>query len=94
MRRRSVAWFTRRNYPRHRALDPLGLPVTYDDWLGHIGQHDHSGPRARVVIDPGQFSAWCRGQGREFNAASRAAFAQVVADACRSRGWWLRTIHR
>jgi hypothetical protein len=93
-RRRAIAWFTPRNYPRHRALDPLGLPVTYDDWLRSIGQRDHSGPRARVVIDPVKFSAWCRGQGREFDAAARTAFAQVTADARGSRGWWLRNIHR
>jgi hypothetical protein len=94
MRRRAIAWFTRRNYPRHRALDPLGLPVTYDDWLGRTGQRDHFGQRARVVIDPGKFAAWCRAQGREFDASARTEFAQVVADASRNRGWWLRNTRR
>jgi len=32
--RRVTVWFTRRNYPSHRALDPSGLPSTFDEWLG------------------------------------------------------------
>jgi hypothetical protein len=90
MRRPAIAWFTRRNYPRHRALDPTGLPVTYDDWLARSGNSEPVGGGVRVVIDPAKFAAWCRAQGREADAAARSAFAQVVADNGRSRGWWHR----
>ncbi len=88
MRRPAIAWFTRRNYPRHRALDPAGLPLTFDDWQSRFTEP--SKVSVRVVIDPAKFAAWCRAQGREADAAARNAFAQVVADNGRSRGWWHR----
>ena len=90
MRRPAIAWFTRRNYVRHRALDPVGLPLTFDDWLSHVGFGDTTMPAIRVVIDPAKFAAWCRAHGREADTAARNAFAQVVADNGRSRGWWHR----
>lgn len=79
----AVPWFTRRNYLQHRALDPGGLPATFDEWLAHA-EGGQATPGLRVVIDPIQFSAWCRAASREADAAARAAFAQVVA----------RTAHR
>jgi hypothetical protein len=93
MSRPAVAWFTRRNYPQHRALDPIGLPLTFDEWLFRVAQPlNTAAASARVVIDPAKFSAWCRAQGREPNASARAAFAQIVADGSRSRGWWHRRV--
>ena len=93
MSRSAIAWFTRRNYSQHRALDPLGLPLTFDEWLFGAGQPKDAGrASARVVIDPAKFSAWCRAQGREANGPARTAFAQIVADASRSRGWWHRRV--
>lgn len=88
MSRPAIAWFTRRNYVQHRSLDPGGLPVTFDDWLSRAGQTPSAS--VRVVIDPARFAAWCRAQGRDPDDAARTAFAQVVADTGRSRGWWLR----
>jgi len=88
MPRSAIAWFTRRNYPHHRALDPTGLPLTFDEWQSRAGMPSSSS--VRVVIDPARFAAWCRAQGREPDDAARTAFAQVVADTSRSRGWWLR----
>ncbi|HLJ04970.1 MAG TPA: hypothetical protein VKT26_01795 [Acetobacteraceae bacterium] len=90
MRRLAIAWFTRRNYVRHRALDPIGLPLTFDEWLSREGPGDATMSALRVVIDPAKFAAWCRAQGREADTAARNAFAQVVADNGRSRGWWRR----
>jgi hypothetical protein len=91
MRRRAIAWFTRKNFGGHRALDPTGLPPTFDEWHSRAGQFlAEAPPSARVVIDPVKFAAWCRVQGCEADATARAAFAQVVAEASRSRGWWVR----
>lgn len=91
MRRRAIAWFTRKNFGGHRALDPAGLPPTYDEWHARAGEYvAKAEPGVRVVIDPGKFAAWCRAEGRAADAAARTAFAQVVADAGRSRGWWQR----
>jgi hypothetical protein len=91
MRHPAIAWFTRRNYTKHRALDPAGLPVAFDDWEFRANQQFMlSNVKLRVVIDPGKFSAWCRAQGRDANASARNAFAQVVAANGRSRGWWRR----
>jgi hypothetical protein len=87
--RAAIAWFTRRNYPKHRALDPTGLPATFDEWLEYAGGEVHRTGRAlRVVIDPTQFSTWCRIASRDTDAAARAAFAQIVAKAARRREWW------
>ena len=50
-----IVWFTRRNYPRHRALDPSGLPSTFDEWLANAGykvERTGASPARRVVIDP------------------------------------------
>lgn len=89
IKRRTVAWFTRRNYARHRALDPAGLPATFDEWLAHVGQQRRrQDPIVRVVIDPVQFSAWCRAASREADASARTAFAQVAAKAVSRRDWW------
>ena len=87
--RRAIAWFTRKNYARHRALDPAGLPPTYDEWLTHAEFELARMPTAtRVVIDPVRFAAWCRTTSRPADASARAAFALIVAAATRRRGWW------
>lgn len=81
-RRRAVAWFTRRNYLQHRALDPGGLPATFDEWLAQAeGAVTRATPALRIVIDPVQFSTWCRATSCQADAAARAAFAQIVARA-------------
>lgn len=83
----AIAWFTRKNYVGHRALDPAGLPSTFDEWRVRAGQHR---PDVRVVFSPGQFAAWCRAEGREADALARSAFAGIVDAAGRRRGWWHR----
>lgn len=87
----AIAWFTRKNYAGHRALDPAGLPSTFDEWRCRAGQPvGRHCPGARVVFSPGQFAAWCRGEGREADASARTAFAEIVAVESRRRGWWHR----
>jgi hypothetical protein len=96
-KRRTVAWFTRRNYAQHRAMDPAGLPSTFDEWLAHVAQQcRQKDPVLRVVIDPAQFSAWCRAASRDADALARTAFAQVAAKTATRRDWWRRSpaIHR
>lgn len=93
--RRSVAWFTRRNYLAHRALDPAGLPATFDEWRSRaVEQGDQEHQRIRVVFSPRQFSAWCRAEGRAADASARASFAHVVGAAARRRGWRQRRVAR
>src|SRR3954452_5888649 len=85
--RKTMAWFTRKNYAAHRSLDPSGLPPTFDEWLSYAGQNIERGHTvARVVIDPVRFAAWCRAELRRPDAAARAAYALLVADAAKRRG--------
>ena len=42
-RRWVTVWFTRKNYPKHRALDPSGLPSTFDEWLANAGYEVYAG---------------------------------------------------
>jgi hypothetical protein len=87
MRPRAVVWFTRKNYAAHRALDPEGLPPTFDEWRASIDQHvGHQRPYVRVVFSPRQFTAWCRAEGRAIDASARTAFAEIVAKQSRRRG--------
>jgi hypothetical protein len=76
-------WFTRENYAAHRALDPDGLQMSFDEWIQTVErglkQLELQGiVPARVVIDPTDFAAWCRGEGREINGDARMAFAVIV----------------
>jgi hypothetical protein len=87
--RRVTVWFTRRNYPSHRALDPSGLPSTFDEWLANVGHEvERTGPALRVVIDPARFAAWCRAAPCQPDASARMAFARTVAEAAKRRAWW------
>ena len=84
-----TVWFTRKNYPKHRALDPSGLPATFDEWLANAGYEvERTGPALRVVIDPAAFSTWCRAASRQPDASARTVFARIVAEAAKRRAWW------
>jgi hypothetical protein len=88
MRAAAIAWFTRKNYAAHRALDPEGLPPTFDEWQAQVRQHmGQQRPYMRVVFSPGQFAAWCRAEGRRIDASARTAFAEIVATQSRRRAW-------
>jgi hypothetical protein len=83
---RAIVWFTRRNYAAHRALDPEGLPPTFDEWRAGAGQQsDPQRPYVRVVFSPKQLAAWCRAEGRQIDASARTAFAQIVGRQSRRR---------
>ncbi len=91
VRHAAIVWFTRRNYTRHRAMDPSGLPASFDEWLVHAERTSRdTGIAHRVVIDPAQFSAWCRAAARDTDASARTDFAQIVAKAAGRRNWWRR----
>lgn len=86
MRRGATVWFTRKNYVAHRALDPEGLPPTFDEWRAGIDEHTgEQRPSVRVVFSPGKFTAWCREEGREIDDSARTAFADIVATQSRRR---------
>jgi hypothetical protein len=88
-RRRVTVWFTRKNYPKHRALDPSGLPATFDEWLANAGYDvEWTGPALRVVIDPAGFAMWCRAASCQPDASARTVFARIVAEATKRRAWW------
>jgi hypothetical protein len=88
MRPGAIVWFTRKNYVAHRALDPEGLPPTFDEWRALVGQRTgQKRPYRRVVFNPGHFAAWCRAEGRDIDASARTAFAEIVAVQSRRRGW-------
>jgi hypothetical protein len=89
-RRWVTVWFTRKNYPKHRALDPSGLPSTFDEWLANAGYEvTPAGPALlRVVIDPARFATWCRAASCQPDASARTVFARIVAEAAKRRAWW------
>ncbi len=88
MRAAAIVWFTRKNYAAHRALDPEGLPPTFDEWQAHVRQQTgQKRPYMRVVFSPGQLAAWCRAEGREIDASARTEFAAIVATQSRRRAW-------
>lgn len=87
--RHVIVWFTRKNYAMHRALDPSGLPATFDEWLASMAYAvARAIPAPRVVIDPVRFAAWCRANSRLADSSARAAFAQIVAETAKRRTWW------
>jgi hypothetical protein len=88
-RRRVIVWFTRRNYPKHRALDPSGLPATFDEWLANAAYDvEWTGAARRVVIDPAGFATWCRAASCLPDASARTVYARIVAEAAKRRAWW------
>jgi hypothetical protein len=87
MRPGVTVWFTRKNYAAHRALDPEGLPPTFDEWRALVGHRvGQKRPYLRVVFNPGHFAAWCRAEGRDIDASARTAFAEIAAIQSRRRG--------
>jgi hypothetical protein len=86
--RQVIVWFTRKNYAMHRALDPSGLPATFDEWLASMGYSVARAPARRVVIDPVRFASWCRANARQADGSARTAFAQIVAETAKRRTWW------
>jgi len=77
------AWLTREDYAAHRALDPNGLPATFDEWLRNAERGVEDVKRKgiflhRVAIDPDELAAWCRANHRVVNGRARSQFAVVV----------------
>jgi hypothetical protein len=82
----AVAWYTRDNYARHRALDPDGLQPTFDEWLRDakrgIKQLERQGfVVQRVPIEPEALVSWCLARGRKIDPESRASYVFELARA-------------
>ena len=74
-------WFSPSNYDvvRQAAVDNLGLPDTYDEWLDQatkeIANLEARGAVvSKVVVAAVQFSRYCKTQGKQIDAAALAAF--------------------
>ena len=88
MRPAAIVWFTRKNYVAHRALDPDGLPPTFDEWRALVGHRSaRNVAYRRVVFSPGHFAAWCRAEGRDIDASARTAFAADRRRTEPTPGW-------
>jgi hypothetical protein len=74
-------WFSPSNYDvvRLAAVDNLGLPVTYKEWLD-LATKEIADLEARgvvvikVVVVPDQFRRYCMANGEQIDAAALAAF--------------------
>jgi hypothetical protein len=79
-----VPWLLEREYRQHRALDPTGLPKTFDAWRKEAQAHAIGLARLRVrrvvqvVIHPGELEAWARQAGRPVDDEARFNFAEIV----------------
>lgn len=74
-----IAWFRRRDYARHRALDPT-LQETFEQWLQNAEAFEKDGQArgytvARVFLDPEDLVAWCKANGRSVGSQARAELA-------------------
>lgn len=76
-----AAWFRREDWPKWMALDPDVQP-DFAKWLAKmekaVANYQKAGiPIIKVVIDPDEFEAWAKQNGRGFGTNDRAAFAGI-----------------
>lgn len=81
-----IAWYLPGDYGQARALmaDADSLPETFAEWLRRAEEAERkmqdSGHRVvRAILDPFEFSIWCRDNGAAADADGRAQFASWVA---------------
>lgn len=80
-----LAWFTRQDYPNHRALDPESLHDTFEEWLKNAKQAERKLSRykhlelCRIIVRSDELKAWCDAQDRAIDPAARSEFASMVA---------------
>lgn len=82
VRATGIAWFLEKDWPRIRTLmtDSHKLPDTYPDWLRRAEMGEQQLLRSgltveRVIIDPDEFSRWCKEHGVPPESAARIAYA-------------------
>jgi hypothetical protein len=74
----ALAWLRREDWPRWQAID-ADLPA-YEQWLAKmdiaISEIEKRGNVAeKVIVNPDDFVAWCRANGRQIERNARAQFA-------------------
>lgn len=80
----ALAWFTRATYAAHLALDPAGLPLTYDQWERRASRMQKEVERElgvavqRVELDPDELARWAAEAGRAVDAKARAELAAAI----------------
>ena len=81
-----VPWYLEPDYPGILEVmeDAADMPDSFDKWLGEAEAEERrlrSGGRvvARAIIDPFEFTIWCRNEGVKPDAAARNGFAAWVA---------------
>lgn len=80
-----IPWFRRADYDGLRRLfaDGAGLPATFDQWHERAEElrrqiEAQGGIAERVMIDPDEFPAWCRGRGLDIDSEARKRFAAAA----------------
>lgn len=81
-----IPWFVASSYRDCRAMmtDGAQLPEMHGDWLREaedvLAEAEAAGHRPlKVVIEPKEFSLWCRGRNIPTDAKARVRFANYVA---------------
>jgi hypothetical protein len=80
-----VAWYYLQDYPRIREImeDADKLPATYDQWRrgAERGERELKRKGLNVVhamIDPDEFTVWCREKGLKLDAHARVEFVTML----------------
>ena len=83
-----MAWYTRQDYPRILEImeDAEKLPPSYFAWSKAAERGKREAERQgqiviRAIIDPDDFSLWCRARGLNVDAEARMRFANETACA-------------
>jgi hypothetical protein len=78
----AVAWFRKEDWARWRAIDPDFEP-DYDHWLGKaeaVMKERESSEYVleKVIIDPDEFTDWCRVNRQNVDSGARAVYAAFM----------------
>lgn len=81
-----LPWYSSATYARATALmeDRVEFPPAFEAWRREaeprLRRLERDGAVVyRVIIDPEEFTSWCRRQGVVPNAAARERFAEIAA---------------
>ncbi len=78
----AIAWFRKEDWPRWRAIDPDFEP-DYDRWLRKVEAEMKKRESSeyvldKVIIDPDEFTDWCRVNRRKVDSRARAIYAAFM----------------
>lgn len=81
-----IPWFKSDSYAAARAAmaDGAELPERHDDWLreaeGVCAEAEEAGHRVlKVIVEPKEFSLWCRARNIAPDGKARVRFANFIA---------------